>query len=260
VCRCAGAHCPSVGGERAGVFALARSPLSLLAYRRRAPSCPFCLSITRAGTSLPSLLARPLVSKFWWTGRRQLCRNIETHTRHAFPWSPPALLAHKSVCEERHVRQSQTWRTRQTDRTGKAKRRRRILADQIPKLLHMQRQDDWPSRVRALKMYVRFPSLQASVLTATGQREAPPRPARRPPPGGSTPNHRRCRRSLWRWQNNTHQELDQALYQADPLFAVGTPHCRHLEAPPPHVHRMPFRLAREHDRYCQGGGHLPAHD
>ena len=91
-----------------------------------------------------------------------------------------------------------------------------------------------------------------SVLIKQGQRKAPTRPARRPPPRRSTPHHRRRRWPLRRRQNHAHQEPDPPLHQANPLLAVRTPHSRHIQAPPPHVHRMPVRLAGQHDRHRQG--------
>lgn len=160
----------------------------------------------------------------------------------------------------RRIQTSRIWRTRRIDRTGKGKRRRRILEDQTPKPSHMQRQEGWQSRARAPKMYAQRFYLQDGSLTAAGQRETPPRPPRRPPPRRSTPDHRRRRWPLRCGQDNAHQESDQTLHQADALLAVWAPHCRHLEAPPPHIHRMPVRLACQYDRYCKGCRHLSAYD
>lgn len=97
-------------------------------------------------------------------------------------------------------------------------------------------------------------------LTSPGQRKAPPRPARRPPPRRSAPNHCRCRRSSRCGKNYTHQELDQAIHQADAFHAHRSPHSRYLEAPAPHLHRMPRRLPRQHDRHRKSSRHMPVDD
>jgi hypothetical protein len=99
-----------------------------------------------------------------------------------------------------------------------------------------------------------------SILTCTGQREAPPRPSRRPPARRGTPDHRRCRWPTRCWQDHPHKVSHPSLHQTDPLYSVGTSHSRHLETATPHLHRMSCRLARQHDRRRKGGGYRFTHD
>ena len=62
----------------------------------------------------------------------------------------------ESALYRRRIQQLQSWRTKRIARTGRGKRRRRILEDRIPRLLRTMRQEDWQSRARALKMYAQL--------------------------------------------------------------------------------------------------------
>jgi hypothetical protein len=97
-------------------------------------------------------------------------------------------------------------------------------------------------------------------LTCPGQREAPPRTARRPSSRRGTSHHRRRRRPSRCRKDHSHQEFDQTIHQADPVHAHRSPHSRYLEAQTSHVRRMSRGLARQHDRHCKGGGHSAADD
>jgi hypothetical protein len=99
-----------------------------------------------------------------------------------------------------------------------------------------------------------------AMLTCAGQREAPPRPARRPPARRSAPNHRWRRWPSRRGQDYAHKVSHPSLHQTDPLISVGPDYSRDLETATPHLHRMSGRLARQHDRCRKGGGYRVAHD
>jgi hypothetical protein len=101
---------------------------------------------------------------------------------------------------------------------------------------------------------------QKALLTGTGQRKAPPRSSRRPPPRRSTPNHCRCRWPSRRRQNYTHQVAHPSLHQADPLSPDRTAHSRHIETAASYLYGMSRRLARQHDRHCKGCRYCAAHD
>jgi hypothetical protein len=99
-----------------------------------------------------------------------------------------------------------------------------------------------------------------AMLTCTGQRKAPPRPARRPPARRGTPDHCRCRWPARRRQDYPHKVSHPSLHQTNPLDPDGTAHSRDFKTATPHLHRMSRRFARQHDRRREGGGYRFAHD
>ena len=111
---------------------------------------------SREGASLPAALARPLVSKFWRMPFEALPQRRKV-TRSASSVELLCTATRRSVLGQGRIKQSQTWRTtKQTDRIGRGKRRRRIRAAQTPRPSLSMRQEDWRGRARALEMYVQL--------------------------------------------------------------------------------------------------------
>lgn len=174
----------------------------------------------------------------------------------SFALSPHSLLRYL------HQKRCSRWRTtRKTARTGRPRRRSRILEIGIQKLSHMRRLVNSRSRRRVPAMYeVPTSCLCIEYLTLLGQRKAPTCPARRPPARRGPSHHRGRRWSPRCWKNHFDQISDSTIHETNPLDTYRTPHSSYIETAASHIHRMSGRFPGEHDRYRESGGYCAAYD